>query len=95
MKVKTRNRIIEANKEPIMLILDQQDRENIAAMSGDAVIYLGYPAGIDKGQMQAWVDKTITEIKTETKIMDTPHRAEELTLISFVLNLFESGWFFQ
>lgn len=43
MKVKIGNKIIDSEDEPIMLILDNADKENIAAMLPAATKYLSYP----------------------------------------------------
>ena len=43
MKVKIGNKIYDANQEPIMIILDDLDKENIKKMEPEATKYCGYP----------------------------------------------------
>ena len=43
MKVKIRNNIYDGEKEPVMVILSHQDKENIKNMAPDAFRYCAYP----------------------------------------------------
>jgi hypothetical protein len=43
MKVKIGNIIYDANQEPIMIILDGQDKRNIQNMHPDATKYCAFP----------------------------------------------------
>jgi len=43
MKVKVRNKIYDGEKEPVMVILTDQDRENIKNMVPGATKYCMYP----------------------------------------------------
>ena len=43
MKVKIKGRVYDANREPIMLILDDEDKENIENMAAGATKYCAYP----------------------------------------------------
>lgn len=43
MKVKIGDDIIDGAKEPIMVILTQKDKDNIAAMAPEAEMYCEYP----------------------------------------------------
>lgn len=47
MKVKIGNKIFDSNEEPIMLILDDQDKENISNMSKEAHKFCSYPDTIN------------------------------------------------
>jgi hypothetical protein len=47
MKVKVGNRIYDGNKEPVMVILTDRDKENIAGMIGtDNCLYCQYPENL-------------------------------------------------
>lgn len=43
MIVKIKDKIYDSNKEPIMLIIDNQDKENIKNMLPEATKYCSYP----------------------------------------------------
>lgn len=63
MKVKIGNKIYEASKEPILLILNEQDKKNIANMFSTATKYCAFP---DEGY-------TEEEIREFMKIVNTPN----------------------
>lgn len=46
MKVKIGDKIHDSNEEPIMLILDDQDKENIKNMHSDKYKFITYPKGM-------------------------------------------------
>ncbi len=57
MKIKIGNTIYDGNKEPIMLILNKQDKENISRMTPEATLFCEYPT--DKytpGQIEKWTE---------------------------------------
>jgi len=64
MKVKIGAKIYDAEKEPIMIILNQEEKKQIASMSADATKYCKYPA------TEEWVSKNYAKIKEwmKTKI---------------------------
>lgn len=43
MKVKIGDRIYDSNYQPIMLILDENDKKNISKMDNDATKFVTYP----------------------------------------------------
>ena len=43
MKVKIRNKIYSGDREPVMIILSEQDKQNIANMIPNATKYCVYP----------------------------------------------------
>ena len=47
MKIKVGDKIYDGNDEPIMIILEGKDKENIANMSPNATKYCQYPKDID------------------------------------------------
>ena len=56
MKIKIGNKIYDPNKEPVMLILDDQDKVNIAAMLPEAKKYCAYPDFMDPRKVECWMD---------------------------------------
>jgi hypothetical protein len=47
MKIKVGNKIYDAEKEPVMVILSDKDKENIINMDPTATKYCGYPDDYD------------------------------------------------
>lgn len=47
MKVKIGDTVYHANKEPILLILDEVDKENLANMHPEATYYICFPEDYD------------------------------------------------
>ncbi len=60
MKVKIKDIIYDSELEPIMLIMDKTDKENISNMISTATKYCSYPE-----------DSDVDEIKNFMKINDT------------------------
>ena len=48
MKVKVGNKIYDGNDEPVMVILNQREKEHIANMPLDATKYCVYPSEEEK-----------------------------------------------
>ena len=46
MKVKIGEKIYDSEKEPIMVILSESDKENISNMSPEATKYCSFPDGM-------------------------------------------------
>ena len=57
MKVKVENEIYDGEEEPVMVILSDMDKENIASMAPDATKYCVYP------HTKRWVRANYKEIK--------------------------------
>jgi hypothetical protein len=55
MKVKVGDRVYDAKDQPVMVILEPQDKINIAAMPEDKTKYCGYPDGYSSGDIEAWM----------------------------------------
>ena len=58
MKVKIGNVIYDSTEEPIMLILSQEDKSNIANMAPDATKYCSFPDNevkLTKEDIQTWM----------------------------------------
>lgn len=47
MKVKIGNKIYDSSKEPILLILDEEDKRNLERMEEGAIKFLSFPKGMD------------------------------------------------
>jgi len=57
MKVKIGNKTYNAEEEPILLILSQQDKSNIAHMDNSATHYCAFPSTIDPEFIKNWMKK--------------------------------------
>jgi hypothetical protein len=58
MKVKAGDRVFDSNRLPVMIILSQQDKENIAHMHPECMKYAAFPGGWgNKEEMLAWMDR--------------------------------------
>jgi hypothetical protein len=55
MKIKIGDTIYSADQQPVMIILNDQDKENIKNMSPEATKYCGYPAGTDSDEILKWM----------------------------------------
>lgn len=56
MKVKIGNKIYDPNNEPIMLILDDQDKENIKNMLPSASKFIIFPDHMDTKKIEEWAE---------------------------------------
>ena len=54
MKVKVGNKIYDSNEEPIMIILDDIDKENISKMQKDKYKFISYPSKM-KVDVKNWI----------------------------------------
>lgn len=57
MKIKIGDKFYDPNEEPVMLILNDQDKENIKNMHPEATKYCAYPEGTDKEFIREWMEK--------------------------------------
>jgi hypothetical protein len=66
MKVKIGDKVYDPEKQPIMIILSEKDKENIANMSETATKYCCFP---NKGYTEEEINEfmNITEDKNESK----------------------------
>ena len=55
MKVKIGNKIYDPNREPIMLILDDQDKKNIGEMLPECAKYCAFPDSSDPLEIAEWM----------------------------------------
>ncbi len=56
MIVKIGTTIYDSDKEPIMLILNDKDKENIKNMLPSANRFCSFPDGMDKKKIFDWMD---------------------------------------
>jgi len=57
MKVKVGGKIYDGEEEPVMVILSDMDKENIASMAPDATKYCAYP------HAEEWIRANYKKIK--------------------------------
>jgi len=56
MKVKIGDKIHDSNEEPIMLVLDDNDKENIKNMDSNKYKFITYPKGMSNEDVREWID---------------------------------------
>ena len=54
MKVKIGNKIYDAEKEPIMIIFDEVDKQNVINMAPEATKLICYPDAMDPTAVLEW-----------------------------------------
>lgn len=57
MKVKVGNKVYTAERYPIMVILSESDKKNIANMHPDATKYCCFPDGIDEKEVEKFMEE--------------------------------------
>ena len=57
MRVKIGDKIYDASNEPIMIVLSEEDKKNIANMADDAEAYCGYPDHMKSEDILEWMAK--------------------------------------
>jgi hypothetical protein len=55
MKIKIGDKIYDGEKEPIMVILTQQDKRNIVNMSPECTKYCVYPDNLAAEEIEFWM----------------------------------------
>ena len=55
MRIKVGDTIYDAGEEPVMVILSETDKQNIANMLPEATKYCGYPEGTDRDFIREWM----------------------------------------
>ena len=56
MKVKVGDTVYDGEKEPVMVILADQDKENIRNMHPECTKYCMYPDDIPQEEIKRWMD---------------------------------------
>lgn len=59
MKVKIGNKLYDSNEEPIMLILTDDDKQNIAKMLEDKFKFISYPTGTPIEKVREFIDSPV------------------------------------
>lgn len=57
MKVKVGESVFDAEIEPVMVILTEADKANIANMPRNKTKYCGFPAGTDLKWIGRWMER--------------------------------------
>lgn len=57
MKVKVGNKIYDGEREPVMVILTEADKKNIANMRPDATKYCQFPDEVCANSVSKWMDQ--------------------------------------
>jgi len=70
MKVKIGNRIYSSADQPIMVILTEKDKENIANMLPEATMYCGYPEGMPAEEIERFMVDDSLEIVEKNELFD-------------------------
>jgi len=58
MKVKVGNKIYDGNEQPVMIILEGKDKENIKNMLPECTKYCMYPDTFTKEEISKWMSET-------------------------------------
>ena len=56
MKVKIGKTIYDSENEPIMLILNEKDKQNITNMHPSATRFCSYPNNMDRKEIETYMD---------------------------------------
>lgn len=56
MKIKVDNRIYDPNRDPVMVILSEADKRNIADMPPEATRYAAFPEGMSKEDAEKFME---------------------------------------
>jgi hypothetical protein len=57
MKVKVGNKIYDGNEQPVMVILEGKDKENIRDMLPECTKYCMYPETFSVEEIRKWMDE--------------------------------------
>lgn len=57
MKVKIGSKTYDSTIEPIMIVLSEQDKKNIAIMLPSATKYCSFPSEMDFDKVEKWMDE--------------------------------------
>ena len=68
MKIVIGNMIIDADKEPIMIMLNENDKRNIANMDENCFNYICYPKSFQSDHVIQWAKKFATDKNGEYSI---------------------------
>lgn len=57
MKVKIGDTLYDSNQIPVMLVLSDEDKENLANMDPEANSFCSYPSGMNADAIHTWMEK--------------------------------------
>jgi hypothetical protein len=57
VKVKVGDTVYDGADEPVMAILSEKDKANIASMAKEHHRYCSFPPEMDREEVEAWMDK--------------------------------------
>jgi hypothetical protein len=57
MKVKVGNKVYDCEEEPVMVILTDQDKKNIASMRSECTKYCMFPCDYVPEEVEIWMDE--------------------------------------
>jgi translation elongation factor P/translation initiation factor 5A len=57
MLIKIGNKLYDPNIQPVMVILTDKDKENIALMDSEAHKYCAYPEGMNAEEILKWMEE--------------------------------------
>jgi len=57
MRVKVGDRVYNGEEEPVMVILTDKDKENIAKMLPECAKYCEHPDGMDDEEVYKWMEE--------------------------------------
>lgn len=56
MKVKIGDRVYDGEEQPIMVVLTDADKANIANMAPECSKYAAFPEGMDEAEVRLWME---------------------------------------
>ena len=57
MIVKIGDNVVDSKDQPVMVILSDEDKRNIANMDPGANKYISYPDDLDPDEVQKWIEE--------------------------------------
>ncbi len=63
MKVRIGDKVYDGNDTPVMVILEDIDKENIRLMPKDSTKYCSYPHYMSRADIEKWMNLPTEEIK--------------------------------
>ena len=80
MKVKIGKFLFDPEMTPVMLVLNEKDKANIAMMDEDANSYAAFPDGYDHESVQRWMADEDVVIMDAIRVMLMSHGMTEILL---------------
>jgi len=86
MRVKIGDTIYDSNQQPIMIIMDDTDKQNISKMADDATKYCSYPDGMEVDTIKDFMK--INDNLTREQKYDIVNSCETLEELANVIRTF-------